>query len=48
MRAIWATGSVQLKESPKLLFQVLCEARQAADLICPNPSPDDPTGMKAG
>lgn len=37
-----------LKESPKVLLQVLSEARQAADLICPNPSPDDPTGMKAG
>ena len=24
-----------LKESPKVLFQVLSEARQAADLICP-------------
>ena len=26
---------VLLKESPKVLFQVLSEARQAADLICP-------------
>jgi antirestriction protein ArdC len=26
-----------LKESPKVLFQVLSEARQAADLICPEP-----------
>ncbi|MGL6135116.1 MAG: zincin-like metallopeptidase domain-containing protein [Prochlorococcaceae cyanobacterium] len=25
-----------LKESPKVLFQVLSEARQAADLICPD------------
>jgi antirestriction protein ArdC len=24
-----------LKESPRVLFQVLSEARQAADLICP-------------
>jgi len=27
-----------LKESPKVLFQVLSEARQAADLICPEAS----------
>ncbi len=28
-----------LKESPKVLFQVLSEARQAADLICPEADP---------
>jgi len=27
-----------LRESPKVLFQVLSEARQAADLICPEAS----------
>ncbi|WP_367279714.1 zincin-like metallopeptidase domain-containing protein [Synechococcus sp. CCFWC 502] len=27
-----------LKESPKVLFQVLSEARQPADLICPEPA----------
>lgn len=27
-----------LNESPKVLFQVLGEARQAADLICPEAS----------
>ena len=27
-----------LKESPKVLLQVLSEARQAADLICPEPA----------
>ena len=26
-----------LKESPRVLFQVLAEARGAADLICPEP-----------
>lgn len=41
-------GTVLLKESPKVLFQVLSEARQAADLICLDPSPDDPTRKKAG
>jgi antirestriction protein ArdC len=30
-----------LKESPKVLFQVLSEARQAADLICPEGSSRD-------
>ena len=28
-----------LKESPKVLFQVLSEARQAADLVCPEADP---------
>jgi antirestriction protein ArdC len=28
-----------LKESPKVQFQVLSEARQAADLICPEADP---------
>lgn len=26
-----------LRESPKVLFQVLSEARQAGDLVCPEP-----------
>ena len=33
---------------PKLLFQVLSEARHAADLICLDPSHDEPTRMEAG
>jgi antirestriction protein ArdC len=28
-----------LKESPRVLLQVLSEARQAADLICPEADP---------
>ena len=26
-----------LRESPKVLFQMLSEVRQAADLVCPEP-----------
>jgi antirestriction protein ArdC len=38
-----------LKESPKVLFQVLSEARQAADLICPEPAIAIPVeGIPAG
>ncbi|HYP04195.1 MAG TPA: hypothetical protein VER57_06550 [Cyanobium sp.] len=34
-----------LKESPRVLFQVLSEARQAADLICPEaPGQLEPDG----
>ena len=34
-----------LKESPRVLFQVLSEARQAADLICPErPGQLEPQG----
>jgi antirestriction protein ArdC len=34
-----------LKESAKVLFQVLSEARQAADLICPEvPGQAEPQG----
>ena len=35
-----------LKESPKVLFQVLSEARMAADLICPEPTLDNPCWVK--
>ena len=35
-----------LKESPKVLFQMLSEARQAAYLICPEPTLDDPCWVK--
>jgi antirestriction protein ArdC len=34
-----------LKESPKVLFQVLSEARQAADLICPEPATAEQAGV---
>ncbi len=34
-----------LKESPKVLFQVLSEARQAADLICPEPALPGPAEL---
>ncbi|WP_254938823.1 hypothetical protein [Cyanobium sp. Morenito 9A2] len=36
-----------LKESTKVLFQVLGEARQAADLICPEPT-QEPAEVTAG
>jgi antirestriction protein ArdC len=34
-----------LKESPRVLFQVLSEARQAADLICPEPALPGPAEL---
>jgi antirestriction protein ArdC len=37
-----------LKESPKVLFQVLSKARQAADLICPEATSIEPAAMLDG
>ena len=37
-----------LKKSPKVLFQVLSEARQAADLICPEVTSIEPAAMLDG
>jgi len=37
-----------LRESPKVLFQVLSEARQAADLICPEATSIEPAAMPDG
>lgn len=34
-----------LKESPKVLFQVLSAARQAADFICPEPALPGPAEL---
>ena len=33
-----------LRESPRVLFQVLSDARRAADLICPEPADPQPAG----
>ena len=37
-----------LKETPKVLFQVLSEARQAVDLICPEPATRIPVEVVEG